>query len=40
MSTFSQAGRAKGFDDPRGHLFYDVVRLMRELAPQAYFSKM
>jgi len=34
---FSQAGRAKGFDDPRGHLFYDVVRLMGELAPRAYF---
>jgi DNA (cytosine-5)-methyltransferase 1 len=33
---FSQAGRAKGFDDPRGHLFYDVVRLMRELSPRAY----
>lgn len=34
---FSQAGRAKGFDDPRGHLFFDVVRLMGELAPRAYF---
>lgn len=34
---FSQAGRAKGFDDPRGHLFYDVVRLMNELSPRAYF---
>jgi DNA (cytosine-5)-methyltransferase 1 len=34
---FSQAGRARGFDDPRGHLFYDVARLMTELSPRAYF---
>lgn len=34
---FSQAGRALGFDDPRGHLFYDVTRLVRELRPRAIF---
>lgn len=34
---FSQAGHGKGFDDERGELFFDVVRLLDELQPQAYF---
>lgn len=34
---FSQAGHGKGFKDERGELFFDVTRLLAELAPQAYF---
>ncbi len=33
---FSQAGHGKGFDDYRGQLFFDVVRLLKELEPKAY----
>lgn len=28
--SFSQAGEKKGFGDPRGKLFYDVIRLIKE----------
>ena len=28
--SFSQAGQKKGFDDPRGQLFYEVIRLIQE----------
>jgi DNA (cytosine-5)-methyltransferase 1 len=28
--SFSQAGGRKGFEDPRGRLFYEIVRLIRE----------
>jgi len=34
---FSQAGHGKGFDDERGQLFFEVVRLLKELKPAAYF---
>jgi len=34
---FSQAGHGKGFNDERGELFFDVVRLLKELEPKAYF---
>lgn len=34
---FSQAGHGKGFDDERGELFFDVVRLLKDLTPKAYF---
>ncbi len=34
---FSQAGHGKGFDDERGELFFDVVRLLKDLQPKAYF---
>lgn len=34
---FSQAGHGKGFEDERGQLFFDVVRLLKELKPKAYF---
>jgi len=34
---FSQAGHGKGFDDERGELFFDVVRLLKDLEPKAYF---
>lgn len=34
---FSHAGQAKGFNDPRGQLFYEVTRLLRELTPKAFF---
>lgn len=28
--SFSQAGERKGFDDPRGRLFYEVIRIVEE----------
>jgi DNA (cytosine-5)-methyltransferase 1 len=28
--SFSQAGDRKGFEDPRGKLFYEVIRLIKE----------
>jgi DNA (cytosine-5)-methyltransferase 1 len=34
---FSQAGHGRGFSDERGELFFDVIRLLGELTPQAYF---
>lgn len=34
---FSQAGHGKGFEDKRGQLFFDVIRLLKELQPKAYF---
>jgi DNA (cytosine-5)-methyltransferase 1 len=34
---FSQAGFKKGFNEARGTLFFDVVRLMREKKPKAFF---
>ena len=33
---FSQAGHGKGFDDDRGKLFFDLIRLLKELNPKAY----
>jgi len=34
---FSQAGYGKGFQDERGELFFDLVRLLKEMQPKAYF---
>lgn len=34
---FSQAGHGKGFNDDRGKLFFEVIRFLDELQPQAYF---
>lgn len=34
---FSQAGFKKGFNEVRGTLFFDVVRLMKEKKPKAFF---
>lgn len=34
---FSHAGFKKGFVDPRGTLFYDIVRIIKEKQPAAYF---
>jgi DNA (cytosine-5)-methyltransferase 1 len=28
--SFSQAGSRRGFEDPRGRLFYDIIRIIRE----------
>lgn len=28
--SFSQAGERRGFDDPRGQLFYEVIRIVKE----------
>lgn len=33
---FSQAGHGRGFDDDRGKLFFDLIRLLKELQPKAY----
>ena len=33
---FSQAGHGRGFDDDRGKLFFDLIRLLKELKPKAY----
>jgi DNA (cytosine-5)-methyltransferase 1 len=31
--SFSVAGSKKGFDDPRGRLFFEIIRLIREFGP-------
>ena len=28
--SFSQAGERKGFDDPRGKFFFEIIRLIKE----------
>lgn len=33
---FSQAGHGKGFDDPRGELFFEVPKLLNKLKPKVY----
>ena len=32
--SFSQAGSRRGFDDPRGKLFFEIPRLLSEFAPE------
>lgn len=32
--SFSQAGDRRGFDDPRGQLFYEVIRIIKEFGNQ------
>ena len=32
--SFSQAGDRRGFDDPRGKLFFEIPRLLREFLPK------
>lgn len=34
---FSQAGFKKGFDDTRGTLFFDIVRIIKDKKPRAFF---
>jgi DNA (cytosine-5)-methyltransferase 1 len=34
---FSQAGLQKGFADTRGTLFFDIVRILKEKRPKAFF---
>ena len=34
---FSQAGRGKGFKDARGTLFFDIVEIIQEKQPSAFF---
>lgn len=34
---FSQAGFKKGFEDTRGTLFHDIVRIIKEKKPKAFF---
>ncbi|RWO60521.1 MAG: DNA (cytosine-5-)-methyltransferase [Mesorhizobium sp.] len=31
--SFSQAGERKGFEDPRGQLFYEIIRIISEFGP-------
>lgn len=33
---FSNAGKQKGVDDPRGKLFYEFLRVVREVQPKAF----
>lgn len=32
--SFSQAGERKGFDDPRGRLFFEIIRIIEEFGPR------
>jgi DNA (cytosine-5)-methyltransferase 1 len=34
--AFSLAGRRRGFDDPRGNLFFETAKFIDELKPKAY----
>lgn len=34
---FSEAGRRRGFDDPRGTLFFEIARILWEKRPAAFF---
>ncbi len=34
---FSLAGRQKGFDDPRGNLFFEIARIVRDKRPSVVF---
>ena len=34
---FSIAGKQKGFDDPRGNLFFEIARIVKEKQPQVVF---
>lgn len=34
---FSQAGQKKGFDDVRGTLFFNILQILEEKRPEAYF---
>lgn len=34
--SFSKAGLQLGLDDPRGQLFYEIVRLLRAAQPAAF----
>ena len=38
--SFSQAGDRRGFDDPRGQLFFEIDRLLRELDARAHRPRM
>lgn len=35
--SFSVAGNLKGFDDARGNLFFDIIRILKEKQPKAFF---
>ena len=35
--SFSIAGKQKGFSDPRGHMFYEVGRFIKDLRPRFVF---
>lgn len=35
--SFSSAGYGKGFDDPRGELFFEIIRVLRAKQPQTIF---
>jgi DNA (cytosine-5)-methyltransferase 1 len=34
---FSMAGERKGFEDPRGNLFFEIARILRDKKPKALF---
>ena len=35
--SFSSAGRQKGFDDPRGNLFFEIARVVKDKRPPVIF---
>ena len=35
--SFSSAGRQKGFDDPRGNLFFEIARIVKDKRPSVIF---
>ena len=35
--SFSSAGRQKGFDDPRGNLFFEIARIVKDKRPPVIF---
>ena len=35
--SFSSAGKQKGFDDPRGNLFFEIARIVRDKRPSVIF---
>ncbi len=34
--SFSKAGKQEGFDDPRGQLFFEIIRVLRHHQPQTF----
>ena len=35
--SFSSAGKQKGFDDPRGNLFFEIARIVKDKRPSVIF---
>lgn len=37
--SWSEAGSLKGIDDPRGKLFYEYIRVLKDKMPKFFFSR-